>query len=171
MRTAPWTHALKSHGQRLAALLVPQPSAGVVRAFHRQSPAPGHTHPPAGDTGPEHLAQSGQKKGYSFLQLTYTSLKSCKERMSQDDKFPLGRCENGGSERESVSQTPLPGSYGRAGMKICDPDPSQPIAPPFSADYRHLWANDRSILSRGTSRSKGLESGLGVVELEGDKKA
>lgn len=118
MRTAPWTHALKSHGQRLAALLVPQPSAGVVRAFHRQSPAPGHTHPPAGDTGPEHLAQSGQKKGYSFLQLTYTSLKSCKERMSQDDKFPLGRCENGGSERESVSQTPLPGSYGRAGMKI-----------------------------------------------------
>ena len=51
-------------------------------------------------------------------------------------------------------------------MKICDPDPRQPIVPPFTADCCHLWANDRSILSRGTSRSKGLESGQ-VIKKKG----
>lgn len=62
------------------------------------------------------------------------------------------------------------GSYGRAGMKICDPDSKSAQRSPFTADCHHLHANDRSIVSRGISRNKGLESGPVMAKLEGGKK-
>ena len=45
---------------------------------------------------------------------------------------------------------------------------SQPNTLPFTADCCHLWANYRSLVSRGTSRNKGLQPG--TAELGSGKK-
>lgn len=173
MGTAPRRHALKAHGQGLSGLLILTSLSSVVRSFYRQSPGPAHLYLPAGQAGPRHsqggwLSVSSQERTqpltasgplpHIFFHVCFTV--GLQGKNEPGFVIPTGQM---GKLRftEGKGILKVTRSYGRAGMKICDPDSKSGPPLPFAADCRHPWANDRSIRSTGTSKTKGLESGTG----------
>lgn len=158
----PWRHVAET-----GSLLVPQP---LIRCHDSLSMwAPAHIGLLARDTEPEHLTPSRwhglhelKRKCIALygLQLLHTSpARSGWARIIH----PIGQMwKMMFRERKGVPQVT------RELWQSWDEDLWSWLQvsqwAPFIADCHHLWASDRSILSRGTSRNKGLESGPGMAK-------
>lgn len=146
-------------------------SADVMKDFYRQSPTSAPIFPLAGrwDLSTWYSQGSrGSMKSQERAQLTVYSSHAPHHSPTRRDE-PRRQFPPADVKIEALAGARHPQTQRgvcRAGMKVCDPDPTQPSALPFTAGCRHLWANDKHSKQRNQQKRR-LGVTPGMAELDG----